>query len=268
ADLRVDVRKPENIRKFTKEFLAEPNFFPGRAALAPNVGTEALEEAALELYSKIKDKLPDLKTDEWPAWPFMQIELPTQQVDRLLAASVADSLAMSHEVVKEFGVVADSDSRAAQMLGLTHISEKTKFKELLRLWSEQYPAGDASWFDSCCEQIVVGARGEFPIIRWTPLREVGGEEGFTPALTRIKRISQVGNTVVQFDLYFYNLSDARAVRASDKMLPMGKFFYKNLGQEAPEAIKLSDLRGELNRSGLNRIPVLDGDGRPLYIVHR
>ena len=268
SGLRIDVRKLDNIRRFTKEFLTEPNFFPGRAAVAPNAGMSALEEAAQELYDKIKEKLPDIMTNEWHAWPFVRVELPIEQVDKLRAATVADSLNMSYEVVREYAVVVGSDPRAAQMLGLARLTEKTQFKELLRLWSEQYPAEDASWFDSCCEQIVVGARGEFPVIRLTPLREVGGEKKLTPVLSRVKRISQVNQKVLQFDLYFLNLSDPRAIRAKDQMIEMGKFFYKDLGRETPEAIRLGDLRAELNKSGLNRIPVLDGEGRPVYIVHR
>lgn len=267
SDLRVDVRKLDNIRKFTKELLTEDNFFPGRPALAPNAKPDALEEAAQELFEKIKHKLPDIITNEWHAWPFIRVELPIDEVDKLLAASVSESLSMARQIVSEFAVVVASDPRAAQMLGLARLKETGKFSELLKLWSEQYPCEDASWFDSCCEQIVVGARAEFPVIRLTPLREVGGDKKFTPVLNRVKRISQVSKKVVQFDLYFLNLSDPRAVRVEDNMLKMGDFFYKDLGEEKPEAIKLVDLRSELNKSKLNRIPVLDG-GRAVYIVHR
>jgi hypothetical protein len=270
SDLRVDVRKLDNIRKFTKELLTEDNFFPGRSALAKNIGAVGLEEAAQELFDKIKQKLPEILTDEWSAWPFLRVELPIDQVEKLRSASAPDGMAAAHEVIRGSAAVVAiaNDTRAAQVFGLAQFQEKTMFKDLVKLWSDKHPNEEASWFESCCEQIVTGARGELTVIRRTPLREVGGDKKFTPVLSRVKRISQVSKKVVQFDIHFLNLSDPRAVRAEEVMIEMGKFFYINLGRQTPEAIKLGDLRNDLNRGGYNRIPFLDDQGVPLYIVHR
>ncbi len=270
ADLRVDVRNPEHVRRFTNQLLTNADFFPGRGqAIAPSVARETVEKAAEELFNNLKEVIPppaDGQIDEWPAWPFLRLELPKTEVERLESATAAERIGLAHQVVQECGVVVKSDARAAQIFGLASFPDRYKFKELLRLWKDQYPSADATWFDSCCEQIMVGARREFPIIRWSPLREVGGDEEFTPVLSRVKRLPFGGS--VQFDLYFYNLSDPRAISVTDKMIPMGRFFYKNLGEGAPDVITLKELVGELNEQKHNRIPVLDGDGHPKYIIHR
>lgn len=111
-----------------------------------------------------------------------------------------------------------------------------------------------------------GARRGFPVIRWTPLREAGGNADYTPVLSRIKSRPYLGT--VQFDVYFYNLSDPRAIPVTSKMMPLSDLFYKQIGKIDPEALKLIDLVNELDQRERNRVPVLSAEGHPLYMVHR
>jgi hypothetical protein len=267
SDLRVDVRNINDVKGFTKQLLTDPNFFPGRdQAIAPNLPPAALEEASNELFAKLKEVLPeDVQAEEWPAWPFLRIKLPKSEIETLEKAIAAERVKLSHEIVKDHAVVVKSDARAAQLFGLSYITDEQEFKKLLDVWQEAYPTSDATWFDSCCAQIMVSARRGFPIIQWTPLREVGGDLDFTPVLSRVKRLPFDGS--VQFDIFFYNLSDPQAVPAISRMTPANRFFYKNSGRDAPEMIKLKELVGELDGRGLDRVPILDGGLHPLYIVH-
>lgn len=86
---------------------------------------------------------------------------------------------------------------------------------------------------------MMGARRGFPVIRWTPLREADGNADYTPVLSRIKSRPYLGT--VQFDVYFYNLSDPRAIPVTSKMMPLSDLFYKQIGKIDPEALKLIDL---------------------------
>lgn len=113
---------------------------------------------------------------------------------------------------------------------------------------------------------MMGAVRGFPVIRWTPIREVGGDSEFTPVLTRIRRVPFGGK--VQFDLYFYNLSDPRAVPVTSRTIPAGDFHYKDFGKITPASVKLTDLVGELALLKLNRLPILSSEGHPMYIIHR
>jgi hypothetical protein len=85
-------------------------------------------------------------------------------------------------------------------------------------------------------------------------------------LSRIRRVPFAGS--VQFDVHFYNLSDPRAVPVTSRMIPLNDFFYKSLGQIDPQSLKLKDLVKELDMRRLNRIPILNGDAHPMYMVHR
>lgn len=272
-DLRLDARKSDHVRRFTKQFLSDETFFPSRKeALAPDIAQETVEKAASELFDNLKDVLPepsDGQVDVWPVWPFLCVELQQPQIEMLEdpdGENRTDKLKAAHQIIKEYGTIVKSDARAAQLFGLTSLPEKIKFCDLLDRWKEKFPTVDATWFDSCCEQIKVGARRGFPVVRQSPLKEVTGESEYTPVLSRVKRNPFGGS--VQFDLYFYNLSDPKAVLARSRMIPKGNFFFKDLGHLSPGSIRLRDLVSELTQKQLNRVPVLDGDSRPLYIVHR
>jgi hypothetical protein len=81
-----------------------------------------------------------------------------------------------------------------------------KFGDLVSAWNKKYPQSDASWFDSCAEQMMGCARRGFPVISSASMREVGGNDNFTPVVTRVQRLPF--NGTVLFDLNFFNLSDS------------------------------------------------------------
>ncbi len=268
--LRVNVRNLDDIKRFMQLFLREPDFFPTlNGAIAPSLKDTYVESASKTLYDNIAAVLPppdDGLSQEWPTWPYLRIEMPRPEVDRMEQASEAERVALSHQLVKDFGLVVDSDARAAQLFGLAAFPNRMRLDSLLKTWKDKNPGMEETWFDSCCEQIMMGAARGFPVIRWTPIREPGGESDYTPVLSRIKPMPYA--QTVQFDIYFYNLSDPRAVPVTSKMIPIGDFFYKKLGQMDPDALKLTELITELNSRQLNRLPLLSSEGHPMYMVHR
>jgi hypothetical protein len=267
--LRVKVTNPDDLKRFADQFLRDKGFFPSAGhALAPALRDSYIDEAAQDLHQKLLLVLPEPPTsaDEWSAWPFLKIELPSSQADKLALASEGTRLKLAQQIVRDHANIVESDSRAPQLFGMGGFPADMKFELLLNLWKGSYPDLDATWFDSCCEQIAVGAARGFPIIRWAPLRQVGGDSEFTPVLSRIKRVPY--GSVAHFNLYFYNLSDPRGIPVIDEMIRIGAFFYKTLGSEAAEAFSLKGLIGELEGRQLNRVPILGVEGQPLYIIHR
>src|SRR6185369_13990460 len=119
-----------------------------------------------------------------------------------------------------------SDPRASQLFGLAAFPNRMKLDSLLKTWQDKNQNLEPTWFDSCCEQIMMGARRGFPVIRWTPLREADGKADYTPVLSRIKSRPYLGT--VQFDVYFYDLSDPRAIPVTSKMMPLSDLFYKQI----------------------------------------
>jgi hypothetical protein len=98
------------------------------------------------------------------------------------------------------------------------------------------------------------------------MREIVGDSSFTPVVTRVRRLPFSGT--VQFDVYFLNLSDPRAVPVTSRMVPMADLFYKRIGEIELQTFRLKDLIQELTTHRRNRVPVLTASGAPLYIIHR
>jgi hypothetical protein len=267
---RVNVRKFDDIKRFTDQLLRDDRLFPSlKGAVAPNLKDAHLDTAAKELYSRLVEIVPkddDGLVEEWPAWPYVRIELPRTEVDRIEQATEAERLKLAHQIVRGHAVVIDHDARAAQLFGRAGFARSMKFEDLLNLWKEKYPDAERTWFDSCCEQIMNGARREFPVIRWTPMKAVSGDGEFTPVLSRVRRVPFAG--AVHFDIFFYDLADPRAIPVSLKMIPAGKFFHKTVEGDSARTIMLKNLVEELDLQKLNRVPLLTTEGHPVSIVHR
>jgi hypothetical protein len=268
--LRVNPRSLDDLKGFMTDFLRKADFFPklGRA-VAPNLKDIYIENAAKELKDQLERVLPkpdDGSSKEWPTWPYLRVELPMTEVETLAAANESERSALALQIVKDYGVVAESDARTAQLFGLAGFPNQMKLGTLLKSWKDKNPNAEASWFESCCDQIVMGAARGFPVIRLSTIREVGGESDYTPVLSRIKPMPYAGG--VQFDIYFYNLSDPRAVPVTSRMIKMGDFFCKKLGQIKPDELKLTGLISELDVKDRNRVPILNSEGHAEQIVHR
>jgi hypothetical protein len=269
ADLRVNVRDFQHIKRFTQQLMTDEKFFRSRGALAPNIQPSTLETDAKELYEKLDAVLPkgmdDRRVQQWSAWPYLRIEVPISEMESVGKAEERARKAISKEVITEQGVVVDT-GRAAELFGLTDIAPRHVLKELLQKWRENFPSTEATWFDSCCEQMMLSAQREWPVIRHAPLRTPRGETEFTPVVSRTRRLPFAG--VMHFDIYFYDISDPSAVPVTSRMLEKGDFFSKSLAQIDPESVILKELIAELNAIDRNRLPIFSTEDHPLYIVHR
>ena len=268
--LRVNARNAEDLKRFTDQLLRDPKLFASSVgAIAPDLKDSHVESIAAELHSRLSLVLPPLEdgqVEQWPTWPYLRLELPRAEADRIEQATESERLSLSRQVVSDHAVVARSDARCAQLFGKQGLPPSMKFRELLTAWKDKYPDSDAGWFDSTCEQVMVCVRRGFPVVCSASMREMGGESSYTPVVTRVQRLPFAGT--VQFDLLFLNLSDPRALLVTSRMVPVANLFHKRLGQIDPETFRLKDLIQELAVQKRNRVPILTADGAPLYIVHR
>jgi hypothetical protein len=267
---RVKPRDDKQLKGFVNQFLRGEDFFPsleGRPLLTDYKDNYVAEDAK-ELFNNFAAVLPKDggASEEWPTWPYLRIELPQGDVEKMQNASEADRSMLANQLVKDFGVVVDSDARAAQLFGQSTFPKGMKLGALLKTWQDKNPSLEPSWFDSISEQMMTGAAKGFPTIRWTQLREADRDADYTPVVSRIK--SRPYSAAVQFDVYFYNLRDRRTIPVATEMVPISDLFYKQIGQIDPESLKLKDLISELKLRGRNRVPILSSESFPLYMVHR
>jgi len=84
--VRVNVRNLDDIKRFMNQFLRDADFFPSiKGAIAPNLRDTFVESAAKQLYDNIASVLPPpLPYErEWPTWPYLRIEMPRPEVDKM-----------------------------------------------------------------------------------------------------------------------------------------------------------------------------------------
>lgn len=136
--LRVNVRIYDDIKRFTEQFLRDPELFPSRkGAVAPNMKDSYVESAAKQLYKNIGEVLPPIDdglVEEWSAWPYLRIELPRSDADRIEQAPESERVKLAHQIVKDYAVVVDSDARAAQLFGRAGFPSRMKFETVLTIW--------------------------------------------------------------------------------------------------------------------------------------
>lgn len=268
-DLRVNARSLDDAKKFTEQLLLNETFLPRLGkALKPKVERDYIDEAAQRLYNNLQLVLPDIDDgalQQWPAWPYLRVEMPIERVEEIKSAKEAGRRATARALVAEHGIVLDGSERTAELFGLANLAPRHSFKEILKIWDEKSKGAEPQWFYSCCDQIAAAARREFPFIRPVTLKSANGEAEFTPALSRTRRLPFA--KVMQFDIYFYNLTDPRALPVTSLMTRVKDVYMKVLGAAGAEAVNLGALLDELDVEEKSRVPLVDEQRRPLYIVH-
>ena len=108
---RVNVREAEQIKAFVNQFLRDVSFFPSLKGtpLLSDYRDNYIADDSKELYDNLASVLPKDggPSQEWPTWPYLRIELPQGEVDRMQQASDAERVALANQLVKDFGVVVD-----------------------------------------------------------------------------------------------------------------------------------------------------------------
>ncbi len=268
--LRVNVRSAADIKKFANELLKGTSYFPSLkgASLDPDMYEETVTDASAELFEKLSKVLPkDLPgaIEEWPAWPYLKIQLSLDELDAIKNATSSQRKEVGREALKQNAVIVNDGQDIASVFGLTDIKQM-KFAEVFKQWKESFPNEDDTWFNSCCDQMVTASQKRLPAIDMASFRGVKDGTQYTPILSRVKKLSFAN--AIQFDLYLYNLNDPRAIPAIKKMIPVDKLFFKTIDPAHPELFNLRGLREELIQSGRNRMPFLNENKTPQYIIHK
>ncbi len=210
GQVNVNVRKLADIQNFTNDFMTSPDFFSGSikpiTGYSPN--SKAVIDAASNFFETLKPVLPPEKEsslEEWPAYPFLQLELNLQKVDELTKNSENESLQNSHEIVLNESVVSDSDKYCSQLFNAMQLSHGTSLKNLVRMWKTNFPESKSKWAETLCNQIIAGSMWNFPSPVWELMEGMGiGNVWFAPMVNRVRKIPS--RQCMQFDIYFYKFN--------------------------------------------------------------
>ena len=245
-------------------------FFPdAKAALAPTFSENKCDLAARELFDAlaVPGLLPAL--DEQPpedvaAWPLLRLQVSDGSVDAIISnPSQTQSLADCEKMLFEEAVIIDSDNRAPLLFGMKSLPLNMRFGSLIKTFTQQSPK--PAWLSSCIAQVLSAAERRLADIRWASFRQSDGDRSYTPIVSRMLRLPSAGK--VQFDLYFFDLSNPRSIAVTTRMIDLPNIYWKCL-DDVMRNMKLAVLRNEMARLNKERLPIFADDDRPLFMVHR
>jgi hypothetical protein len=200
--VRVNARSKDDIHKFAAQFLTDPNFFP--AEIGPITGFQPqspqLLLAAERLFTDLASVPPTKheKVDEWPAWPFIRLELSLDAVAQM--KDMPPSLAQ--ERILEECRIGLCDWVLCAVFGVPKISTGSTLSDLVARWKERSPGEDSRWATSLAAQIHTASQWNFPSLEWPLLKGKRATPGewFSPVLTWVRKVPY--HNRFEFDVYF------------------------------------------------------------------
>jgi hypothetical protein len=205
--VNVNVRNRIDIQKFVIDFLTSPDFFPGFSSSItafPPTDPEVMN-AAEDLFQELQQVLPHDKEEpieEWPAYPFLQLEIPLQQAEQIRQVK-AESTQVRNETIQEACLISAADKYCEQLFGVPSFEKCTSLKNLVAMWQEAYPDSKSRWVEGLCSQILAGIKWKFPAPTWELMQSLSGF-WCAPVLNRVRKIPS--QQCLQFDIYFYKFN--------------------------------------------------------------
>jgi hypothetical protein len=220
--VNVNVHNLVDIQKFVDEFLTSPDFFPEFSGPITEFTPHGQEvaSAAADLSQKLLPLLPPEKEDpstEWPAYPFLQLELCFDALDRICNADDDQRAAIAQTIILEESVVSSSDKFCEQLFGFPSFERGTKLKRLTNKWKEKYPNSKSRWVESLCNQVRAGVMWEFPTSEWELMQGFNDSAWRAPVLNRVRKIPT--QKCMQFDIYFYKFDVDPQTKSLNVVIP-------------------------------------------------
>lgn len=204
--VRVDVRKREDVTRFTQDLLCGKAFLPDRDA--PITGfpreSEDVKRAADELYESLLAVAPhgSEDPDAWPAYPYMQIQVGLGHIAEIQAAAEMDRPDVARTILETGAVLIDGDSEAGRLFGRRERIKGERFSDLLARWKDRYPNSETRWVDTIASQIAAAAVDDFPTLEWQLMRarDRGDMTWYGPALIQVQAVPR--QQMMRFDVCF------------------------------------------------------------------
>jgi TIR domain len=201
----VKIKDRADVLRFTNDFLTDSEFFPNfHEKVAPgfNPNDASVVDAADQLFEQMcAIPVPDPeKIEDWPAYPFLQIELTPADVARVTSdMTQAERLETTIAVLHEARIT-DSDSEGARIFGRREIEPDATFGSLLKGWCDTF-APDPPWEPALAQQVMRGVQWAWPDLRWELMRGVDSRDAtlYGPVVTRVRRWP---SKRMQFDVCF------------------------------------------------------------------
>lgn len=220
----VKIKDRADVQRFTNDFLTDPKFLPGfgeAVAGGFHSNDDNVVDAATRLYEALNAiEIPagGDRADDWPAYPFLRLQLePEQQQQICRDGSTEEGIQRAVDLVGQ-ATIQDADDEAGRIFGRRRPEAGTAFADLIRSWTDKFPAARPVWLEALAEQIAKGADWAFPPLRWELMRSMDDADAalYAPTVDRIRRWPSMR---MQFDVYFHKFTRTADGSAVDVHIP-------------------------------------------------
>lgn len=223
--LRVGLRDRQAIETFVTDLLTDADYFPrlGKAITDFSAGTEAVREAAQDLYERLQVVLPvgGSPDEEWPPHPQLTLELTDEQVERIRTAqgTPEERLGIARTVIVDEALVVGGDSQVGRIFSTrgfprTPSMPGMPLRDLVSSWQASTATPTSRWVDDMCRQIMATTRNQFPTLRWELMRGADGMDRtlYGPVVRYVKKISNRGCEEIDVVFCKFELGDDHRLR--------------------------------------------------------
>lgn len=200
--VNVELGRDKSVYDFVRDFLKRPGFFHGREALTPHFEKDDIKKAAEDFMARVRPTLPDFEwqgSKEWPALPFLRLEMPLDEADRIEGAEAGERVGLCREALEQFCIVRMIDWVAASIFGFAQVANERPFAHLLKRWREKTTVGDDVWLDIMAYQISEAICDQFPPFDWK-IMVAANRKLYVPTISWVRRMT--ADQCMQFDFYF------------------------------------------------------------------
>jgi hypothetical protein len=265
--VRVDARTKAGLAPFVVQFMTDVDFLPDATEPITGYHQTAPEVAAAtaKFHADLQAVLPVGEGSEWPAHPFLQMQLPASSVESLKKTAAEDRIGFGKAMLEKDALITGGDSVGKKLFGLADFASNLTFGELTAHWKSVCHTEQDGWVDALAEQVLKCAMWEFPTLRWAPMQGVTGGQPHAPVVTVVRRLP---SGAIQLDIFFYPFTLLTATPVTARMVRRADMYCKILKPDAEKDLKILALLRELETSQFNRVPIFDEADRVLYLSHR
>ena len=259
--LRVNLYEVDSIRRFLALFLTTTELFSNRSEPVTGFTDQSpeIKQFSERLCTEVGLLIPNAiaQPEERATSPSVRVEIDRDALTALQQHALDD--ASADAIVLDAAQVVKH--RPDDLFGF-ELREGMTLSTIgarLRLKDGSVPR----WLLSLAAQVRTAAAGGYPVGEWAPFC-VEGDQCTIPLVT--KSISFPITGAMQFEASFMPVL-SRPVPVVERMIPIDSMFHKNLGDCPADKILLADLRAEMKKDNRSRVPILDEQRRPAYIIH-
>jgi CBS domain-containing protein len=224
-----------------------------------------VQHAANKFFDDLQAVIPEGPVVEWPAHPYVQLQLSKDSTKAIVDAPIAERQALARKLVLSEATVSDSDKHLQALFGKAELDNGVTLQHLYDTWKAAYPRRSDSWIDALAEQVGRAAQWQFPTLKWAAMPGVGDGHPHAPVVTRVRKIAEGS---LQFDVYFYPFNLLDATPAQSRMVRRADMLCRVVTPGDEREVSVMDLLRELDANGYTRMPFVDSDDRLIYIAHR